>query len=109
MASRQLVRADYPLRCHKQVRSALPAQMKALVFILCLLAFVVAGCAQSLEGAVGHSTVPTAKQKDGMPITYVAIGASETFGIGTETPYSENWPTDHVALLGNGHIQLINL
>ncbi|TMF52761.1 MAG: hypothetical protein E6I32_00125 [Chloroflexi bacterium] len=109
MASRQLVRADYPLRCHKQVRSALPAQMKALVFMLCLLAFVVAGCAQSLEGAAGHSTVPAAKQKDGAPITYVAIGASDTFGIGTEAPYSENWPTDLVALLGAGHIHLINL
>ena len=74
-----------------------------------MLAFVAAGCAQSLEGSAGHSTVPAAKQKDGAPITYVAIGASDTFGIGTEAPYSENWPTDLVALLGAGHIHLINL
>jgi lysophospholipase L1-like esterase len=109
MASRQLVSADCPLRYHKQARSALPARMKVLVFMLCLLAFAVAGCAQSLEGSAGHSNVPTAKQKNGAPITYVAIGASETFGIGTEAPYSENWPTDLVALLGAGHFHLINL
>lgn len=109
MAARQLVSAGDPLRCHKQDRSALPTGMKALVFVLCLLAFVAAGCAQVTEGAAGHSSAPAAKQKDSAQITYVAIGASETFGIGTDAPYSENWPTDLVYLLGAGHIHLINL
>jgi lysophospholipase L1-like esterase len=109
MASRQLVSADDQLRCHRQVRPTLPASMKALVFMLCLLAFIGAGCAQSVEGQAGHSNTTTAKQNSDAPITYVAIGASETFGIGTDAPYSENWPTDLVSLLGPAHIHLINL
>ncbi len=43
-----------------------------------------------------------------MRLTYVAIGASDTFGIGADDPQTENWPTDLAAKLGNG-VQLINL
>lgn len=39
---------------------------------------------------------------------YVALGASDTFGIGAENPYTENWPADLAGLLG-GHVHLINL
>ena len=109
MASHQLVSADCLLRCHKQVRSALPASMQVLVCMLCLLAFVIAGCAQSIEGQAGHSNTTAANQKNSASITYVAIGASDTFGIGTDAPYSENWPTDLVNLFAPAHIHLINL
>ena len=41
-------------------------------------------------------------------LTYVAIGASDTFGIGADDPQSENWPTDLSLKLGSG-VNLINL
>jgi lysophospholipase L1-like esterase len=41
-------------------------------------------------------------------ITYVAIGASDSFGIGTSDPYMENWPTDLADKL-NQKVHLINL
>lgn len=40
--------------------------------------------------------------------TYVAIGASDTFGIGTEDPYNESWPADLAFLMGD-KIRLVNL
>ena len=38
----------------------------------------------------------------------MAIGASDTFGIGTSDPYMENWPTDLADKL-NQKVHLINL
>lgn len=41
-------------------------------------------------------------------LTYVAIGASDTFGTGTDDPYHQSWPDDLVNLLG-GNVHLTNL
>jgi lysophospholipase L1-like esterase len=41
-------------------------------------------------------------------VTYVAIGASDAFGIGTDNPDQESWPTVLAGLLGP-HTHLINL
>lgn len=41
-------------------------------------------------------------------LTYVAIGASDTFGTGTDDPSSQSWPSDLAEKLGNG-ARLINL
>src|ERR1700731_1715022 len=41
-------------------------------------------------------------------LTYVAIGASDTFGVGADDPQTENWPTDLSSKLGSD-VNLINL
>jgi lysophospholipase L1-like esterase len=41
-------------------------------------------------------------------LTYVAIGASDTFGIGTDDPYSENWP-GQLASLFKQPVHVLNL
>ncbi|MGZ3584611.1 MAG: SGNH/GDSL hydrolase family protein [Ktedonobacterales bacterium] len=41
-------------------------------------------------------------------LTYVAIGASDAFGVGTDDPDRQSWPTQLAARLG-GHVHLINL
>ncbi len=41
-------------------------------------------------------------------LTYVAIGASDTFGIGTDDPQTQSWPADLTAKLGDG-VHLVNL
>ncbi|WP_165423412.1 SGNH/GDSL hydrolase family protein [Ktedonosporobacter rubrisoli] len=41
-------------------------------------------------------------------LTYVAIGASDTFGIGTSDPRTESWPADLAARLGPD-VRLVNL
>lgn len=77
--------------------------------LFCLLLVCTAGCAQlaAVQSGQANSTVVSAK--DSTKITYVAIGASDTFGFGTSNPYNDNWPTDLLNMLGAGHIHLINV
>ena len=39
---------------------------------------------------------------------YVAIGASDTFGIGAGDPLNDNWPNDLAGLLGS-QVRVVNL
>lgn len=76
---------------------------------LCILFLLLTGCAQAQAtvqqaGAASHGAAQQAPKQ----LTYVAIGASDTFGIGTDDPYTENWPTDLANLLGS-NVHLINL
>jgi lysophospholipase L1-like esterase len=41
-------------------------------------------------------------------LTYVAIGASDTCGIGADDPQTQNWPADLSAKIGSG-VRLVNL
>jgi lysophospholipase L1-like esterase len=78
------------------------------VLLLCLLLFFTAGCAAFSSSQSGQTSSLAGANNDGK-ITYVAIGASDSFGIGTSDPYSDNWPTDLMYLLGASHIHLIDL
>jgi lysophospholipase L1-like esterase len=75
--------------------------------VLCFIMFVLAGCGQLFSGqsASNHlHTSPQAKPR----FTYVAIGASDTFGFGTSDPYTQNWASDLADELGP-RFHLINL
>ena len=78
---------------------------------LCLLLLLLSACAQVSVGQAGQASKnnPGAAQQQKTRLTYVAIGASETFGTGADDPYRQNWPTDLAALLGSNHVHLINL
>src|SRR5438128_284435 len=72
-------------------------------------ASLVASCGQITDGQASNTgSLKTVAQGSHGQFTYVAIGASDTFGIGTEDPYSENWPTDLAGMLGP-NVHLINL
>ncbi len=73
--------------------------------VLCLCALLLSSCGPALNPA---PALNTGNQKVPATPTYVAIGASDTFGIGADNPYSENWPTE-LTLLFNNHTHLINL
>jgi lysophospholipase L1-like esterase len=71
------------------------------------LAIALVGCNASSDGqATAHQLV--IQQASHVRLTYVAIGASDTFGTGTDDPSSQNWPLDLTEQLGNG-VRLINL
>ena len=55
-----------------------------------------------------QSTPTTVLQSPAAKLTYVAIGASDTYGIGADDPQTQNWPADLSTLLGR-QIHLINL
>jgi len=111
MNSGRLYSADYLLLSHKHrnPRFDTPAKVILSITSLCLLMFFFISCGQSPEGQASN----TSNQKQGnqvssSQITYVAIGASDTFGIGTSDPYMENWPTDLADKLSQ-KVHLINL
>jgi len=79
----------------------------ACVVVLCSLLLLLSACAgraseQSASAGLRVQQAPQAR------LTYVAIGASDTYGIGTEDPQSESWPSDLTTMLGK-NVRLINL
>ena len=103
---------------HRHIRAALAprsypragrAREYMFTFSLCLLMLVSVACAQVSTGVSGQPGTAASRQQSAKLITYVAIGASDTFGVGTDNPYEENWATDLADLLGPSHIHLINL
>ncbi|HEY0752642.1 MAG TPA: SGNH/GDSL hydrolase family protein [Ktedonobacteraceae bacterium] len=73
--------------------------------MLFLCAFELSGCGQQTAASPDQTTRQQSQQQS---LTYVAIGASDTFGTGSSDPYTRNWPTDLVQLL-KGDLHLINL
>ena len=84
---------------------------KTLRFTLLLLSLFVpflASCSPATsDGSPGSQRVAV-QQNPKARLTYVAIGASDTFGVGADDPTTENWPTDLAALLGSD-VHLVNL
>ncbi|HKV60253.1 MAG TPA: SGNH/GDSL hydrolase family protein [Ktedonobacteraceae bacterium] len=107
----RLPRARQARRNHRRTGPARYGRVNGVVFalLLCVFLLIGAGCAQNTTTVAGQSGTTTSHQQGDKQITYVAIGASDTFGIGTQDPYDDNWPTDLAALLGASHIHLINL
>jgi lysophospholipase L1-like esterase len=78
-----------------------------LTLLICLLLFLTS-CNSSASSTTSQGAQSGAQQSTRQPFTYVAIGASDTFGIGANDPYTENWPTDLATQLGK-NVHLINL
>jgi lysophospholipase L1-like esterase len=74
---------------------------------LCFLLLFLVGCNTSTTSNGAGSPV-TVQQVPHARLTYVAIGASDTFGVGADDPQTENWPTDLSSKLGSD-VNLINL
>ena len=77
--------------------------------LLCAIALCATSCG-SLSGTqtTASPNNPVVQQAPKARLTYVAIGASDTFGIGTDDPQTQSWPADLTAKLGDG-VHLINL
>jgi acyl-CoA thioesterase I len=111
MNSGRLYSADYPLLSHKHrnPRSETPVKVILSMTSLCFLMFFIISCGQSPKAQASNtSNLKQGNQVSSSQITYVAIGASDTFGIGTSEPYMENWPTDLADKLSQ-KVHLINL
>lgn len=73
--------------------------------MLCFLLPLLVGCSVASSAQPATLTVQHAPQNT---TTYVAIGASDTFGIGADDPATESWPADLASQLGS-KVRLVNL
>jgi lysophospholipase L1-like esterase len=85
-----------------------PAQsVFAALLGLFILSSLMSACASSTAPPIASS--PRATQTAAPPrLTYVAVGASDAFGVGTSDPDRDNWPTVLSHELG-ANVHLINL
>jgi len=97
-----------------QVFSSKSTWRKALflsvnVFFLLALCLGLSNCG-SFSNATGQAdrSILAVQQPPQARLTYVALGASDTFGIGADDPQSQNWPSDLAMQLGRG-VRLVNL
>ena len=76
-------------------------------FLCCLLALglLLVACSPFPDTGVRNFTLQQAPKAR---LTYVAIGASDTFGYGTEDPATQSWPVDLAHKLGPD-VHLVNL
>ncbi len=76
--------------------------------LLCAIAFCVTSCGAISGGQTTPPNNPVVQQAAKARLTYVAIGASDTYGIGTDDPQTQSWPADLSTKLGDD-VHLINL
>lgn len=73
-------------------------------FLVCCFLFFCVAC-----NPFSTQNAPTiVLQAPAAKLTYVAIGASDTYGVGADDPQTQNWPADLSTLLGQ-RVHLINL
>ena len=73
-----------------------------------LLPAMLSACGASPAARGEPMTGRTSPTRDAYTLTYVAIGASDAFGVGTQDPDRQSWPTQLAARLGD-HVHLLNL
>ena len=78
------------------------------MLFMCVVILCLAGCTTPLSNQNTPSSHLVTQQAPTSRLTYVAIGASDTFGIGTDDPQTESWPADLAQQLGSG-VRLVNL
>jgi len=83
-------------------KHSLSTHLVALALSLCV--FLLSACG---KGA-GSPIAQTSARGQAHTLTYVAIGASDTFGVGAGDPYTDNWPSQ-LTLLLKQPVHLINL
>ncbi len=84
---------------------------KTLLFpalLLCLFVLFLGSCSSLISGGATGTQPVVVQQVPKARLTYVAIGASDTFGVGADDPSTQNWPADLAAKMGSG-VRLVNL
>jgi lysophospholipase L1-like esterase len=75
--------------------------------VLCFVLLFLASCGSVSSGAaVARSSA--VQQSPRARLTYLALGASDAFGLGADDPQTQNWAADLARQLGSG-VHLINL
>lgn len=98
-------RFRYCIKNYQSSQERIASRICAGFFVCCLLFFCVS-C--NLFSTNQQSSPTTVLQQPSSTLTYVAMGASDTYGVGADDPDTQNWPADLSTLLGR-NIHLLNL
>lgn len=94
---------------HKQRIASHFPRFLAVPLLALLLASTVTACGAYAGNAPTRSSAsPAHAASQPHSLTYIAIGASDAFGVGTDDPASESWPSVLASDLGP-NVHLINL
>ena len=89
------------------------AALALIVALIVALTGLLAGCAGAAHTAARTTQIGGASQATANPyaLTYVAIGASDAFGVGTDDPRQDSWPNVLAGELGyqRAKVHLVNL
>lgn len=90
-----------------------PSVQLALAALLVCAAILLAGCGPFGATQPPHTSALTTRHTAAIAatprtITYVAIGASDAFGVGTDDPATDSWPNVLANKLGD-NVHLVNL
>jgi lysophospholipase L1-like esterase len=85
----------------------MPGKISLTTLWLSLLILVLCSCGLQANTQKNTNDTTTGQQTNNR-LTYVAVGASDTFGFGTSDPYTQNWATDLATRLGSRY-HLVNL
>lgn len=91
-------------RTSRFLRSHSRATSRAWALLVTLGMLFVTSCAAPWAATAPPRTLTTTLAR----LTYVAVGASDTYGIGTEDPDQTSWPIDLTRQLGAG-VHLVNV
>ncbi len=98
-------RFRYYIKKYQQFQERIASRTCAGFFVCCLL-FCCVAC--DPFASVQQSTPTAVLQQPSSKLTYVAMGASDTYGVGADDPDMQNWPADLSTLLGR-QVHVINL
>jgi lysophospholipase L1-like esterase len=98
-------RFRYCIKIDQRSQQRIASRICAGFFVCCLL-FCCAAC--DPFSTAQQSTPGAILQQPSSKLTYVAMGASDTYGVGADDPDMQNWPADLSTLLGR-QVHVINL
>jgi len=104
LSDRKRVGSLWGWLCNRQCKIA------TFFVVLCAVLFCASGCSILPNGQTTISSTQhlSVQQAPKARLTYIAIGASDTYGIGTDDPQTRSWPADLTNKLGSG-VRLVNL
>ncbi len=95
---------SYCIKKNRHAYKRICEQLCATFFVC----FLLLCCVACDPFSTVQSTPTSVLQQPSGKLTYVAIGASDTYGIGADDPLTQSWPADLSTLLGR-QVHLINL
>jgi lysophospholipase L1-like esterase len=86
-----------------------PGWPAPFLLLVAIVLVIVTGCMQAARVETAQGNGRAAGRSESTHLTYVALGASDAFGIGSDHPYHDNWASDLLRMLDASRYHLVDL